>query len=276
MSYKVVKVFNNNVILAKKNKEEMILVGRGIGFKKKSGDIFSVDSNTIEKVFHQKDEGGSSSYLDMISQYKSEVIGVTEEIISEAKKILGPLTPNIHMVLVDHITFALDRINMGLPIENPFTEEIILLYSKEYEVAELASNLLKERLGTDIGDDEKGFIALHLHSAHTNKTIRETMKDTRLVKACVDIIEQQVSEITYNNKDYIYQGFIPNIKLILNLARHQENIKNPLTKEIKSKIKESYNIAKKISNLVEKEDSIILSEEMIAYISMDIEKIRQF
>ena len=275
MSYQVIKVFNNNVILAKQNKLEMILVSRGIGFGKKGGDSISVDSKTIEKVFHQRDKEGSSSYLDMIPQYREEIIGVSEEIISEAKKILGPLSPNIHMALVDHITFALDRINMGLPIENPFTQEITLLYHQEYEVAELAATLLKEQLGIDIGDDEKGFIALHLHSAHMNKTIRETMKDTRLFKACIDIIIQEVDG-TCGNKDYIYQAFVPSIKAILNLSRQQKIIKNPLTQEIKHKIKESYWVAKKIGALVEKENAVALSEEMMAYIAIDIEKIRQF
>lgn len=275
MSYQIVKIFNNNVILAKQNKQEMILVSRGIGFGKKKGELIDVDSKTIEKVFHQRDEDGSSKYLKMIPQYKKEVIGVSEEIISEGKKILGPLSPNIHMALVDHITFALDRIHMGLPIENPFTQEIILLYHKEYEVAELAATLLKERLGIDIGDDEKGFIALHLHSAHMNKTIRETMKDTRLFKACLDIVLEETGE-KHENNSYMYQGFIPSLKAILNLSRQKKTIKNPLRKEIKNKIKTSYSIAKKIGALVEKETNVTLSEDMMAYIAMDIEKICQF
>ena len=43
------KIFNNNVVLAKeKNKDEIIAMGCGIAFKKRSGDI--LDKDLIEKT----------------------------------------------------------------------------------------------------------------------------------------------------------------------------------------------------------------------------------
>ena len=275
MKYKVVKVFNNNVVLARQNQQEMILVSKGIGFNKKKGDNITVDSKTIEKVFHELSGKGSSNYFEMIPNYNKEVVGVSEEIIAKAETMLGSLSPNIHGALVDHITFALDRINMGLPIENPFVMEITLLYQEEYDVAELAAVLIKQRLGLDIGDDEKGFIALHLHSARNNKTIRETMKNTRLFKSCVELIIKKTNKNTGEKTD-VYQNFIPSIQSILNHCKKQKTMYNPLVKEIKDKVYESYMIAKEIGELVRKEKDIILSDEMIAYIAIDIEKIRQF
>lgn len=275
MNYEVVKAFNNNVILARRDGQEVILVGKGIGFGKKSGDDIKTNPKTLEKVFHELQSSSSLSYLDMIPKYKKEIIGVSEEIIAKAETMLGLLSPNIHMALIDHITFAIDRINMALPIENPFTEEITLLYQEEYEVAELAASLLGKRLGVDIGEDEKGFIALHLHSARNNKTIRETMKDTRLFKACTDFIIEEIDSPEHN-KGYVYQSFIPILKTTLSLCRRQKTIHNPLKKEIKSKLRESYNIANKIAMLIQEDKDIILSEDMITYIAIDIERIRQY
>ncbi len=275
MNYKIIKAFNNNVILAKQDRKEMILVGKGIGFGKKTGDNIKNNPETIEKVFHELQSSSSLSYLDMIPKYNKEIIGVSEEIIAKAETILGSLSSNIHVALIDHIAFAVDRINMKLPIENPFTEEITLLYQEEYEVAELAASLLKERLGVDIGEDEKGFIALHLHSARNNKTIRETMKDTRLFKACTDLIIKEINN-QQQNKSYIYQSFIPSLKTTLSLCRRRKTINNPLKREIKAKLYESYTIAQKIATLIRQEKDILLSEDMIAYIAIDIERIRQF
>lgn len=275
MNYKVVKVFNNNVVLARQNQKEMILVSKGIGFNKKKGDNIIVDSKTIEKVFHELSVKGSSDYFEMIPNYNKEVIGVSEEIIAKAEAMLGSLSPNIHAALVDHITFALDRINMGLPIENPFVVEITLLYQEEYDVAELAAVLIKQRLGVDIGDDEKGFIALHLHSARNNKTIRETMKNTRLFKSCVELIIEKTKKNSHE-KTYVYQNFIPSIQSILHHCKKQKKMYNPLTREIKDKIDQSYTIAEEIGNLLKEEKGISLSDDMIAYIAIDIEKIRQF
>ncbi len=274
--YQVIKVFNNNVVLAKQNRQEMILVSKGIGFGKKPGESLIVDTKSIEKVFHQLNANDSIGYLDRIVKYDKEIIGVSEEIIAKAEIALGPLSPNIHTALVDHITFALDRIYMDLPIENPFIEEIILLYQEEYDLAEVAASLIKERLGIHIGEDEKGFIALHLHSARNNKTIRETMKDTRLFKTCIDIIIQETGTPLMNENYSLYQSCILNLKTLLYHCKKEKIMNNPLKKEIKNKIVESYKVAKQIGMSIKKETNIILSDEMIAYIAIEIEKIRQF
>ena len=41
------KVYNNNLVLAKGEGEEIIVVGRGLGFQKKSGD--EIDTSLVEK-----------------------------------------------------------------------------------------------------------------------------------------------------------------------------------------------------------------------------------
>lgn len=275
VKYKILKAFNNNVVLALQNNQEIIVVSKGIGFGKKAGDIIQVDPQAIEKVFHELNLKDALKYLEKLPEYNEEVIGVSEEIIARAETLLGPLSPSIHIALVDHIIFALDRIYMGLPIENPFIDEITLLYQEEYDVAELAASLIKERLGVDIGNDEKGFIALHLHSACNNTTIRETMRDTRIVKSIIELIIEETGKTLRNKKD-AYQNFISSIKEILNYSRKHKAMYNLLTQEVKYKMKESYSIAEKISRLIQKEKNICLSEEMIAYIAIDIERICQF
>lgn len=48
---KIYKVINNNVLSAFDEKnQEVVLMGRGIGFKAKTGDI--VDESRVEKVFY--------------------------------------------------------------------------------------------------------------------------------------------------------------------------------------------------------------------------------
>ena len=228
VKYKILKAFNNNVVLALQNNQEIIVVSKGIGFGKKAGDIIQVDPQAIEKVFHELNLKDALKYLEKLPEYNEEVIGVSEEIIARAETLLGPLSPSIHIALVDHIIFALDRIYMGLPIENPFIDEITLLYQEEYDVAELAASLIKERLGVDIGNDEKGFIALHLHSACNNTTIRETMRDTRIVKSIIELIIEETGKTLRNKKD-AYQNFISSIKEILNYSRKHKAMYNPLT-----------------------------------------------
>lgn len=67
---KIDKVYNNNVVLAKgDNEEEIIVMGRGLGFQKKSGD--EIDSTLVEKTFVMQDNDIANEltrvYLDFIT-----------------------------------------------------------------------------------------------------------------------------------------------------------------------------------------------------------------
>ena len=120
--YIVSKVLNNNVILVtdKNSNQELVLVGKGIGFGKKDGRNVTLSEKDIEKSFIAYDEKTKTEYFQLISQMDSNVMGVSEEIIALAEENLGRLNSHIHIALTDHIGFALDRIKMGMEMSNPF------------------------------------------------------------------------------------------------------------------------------------------------------------
>jgi len=63
---KIEKVYNNNVVLAKAgDSSEVIVMGKGIGFQKRSGDVF--DKSLIEKTFVIQ-ENDSADQLKAIYQ----------------------------------------------------------------------------------------------------------------------------------------------------------------------------------------------------------------
>ena len=52
---KIVRIYNNNVIVSlDSDNDEMIVIGKGIGFKKKIGD--QVEIEKVEKIFTLKDK----------------------------------------------------------------------------------------------------------------------------------------------------------------------------------------------------------------------------
>lgn len=53
-SYKVIKIINNSAIIALDVNKEVILLGKGIGFQRKEGDIISKTAQ-IEKAFQRID-----------------------------------------------------------------------------------------------------------------------------------------------------------------------------------------------------------------------------
>lgn len=274
--YLVSKVLNNNVILAIDNKtrQELILVGKGIGFGKKEGKKISLSNKEIEKSFIAYDEKTKKEYFQLINQLDGNVMGVSEEIIAIAEKHLGQLNSHIHIALTDHIGFAIDRIKMGLEMNNPFLYEIRALYPEEFQMGLMAAEIIEDRLSVTISESEVGFITLHLHSARQNKRVTETMKDTRFLKETIDLIQKELS-VSIDNTDLMYTRLINHLRVTINRLEEKKYIENLLLNNIKQQFKESYRIAQKIGEYIKEKKHINVTEDELGYLALHIERIKE-
>lgn len=275
-NYMILKVLNNNVILATdlETNQEMILVGKGIGFGKKDGKAISLSPSEVEKTFIGFNEATKKAYIQLIHQLDGNVMGVSEEIIALAESQLGPLNEHIHVALTDHIGFAIDRIKEGLDLNNPFVHEIKILYPEEYQIGLQAAKIIKERLNVSISLSEVGFITLHIHSARQNKKVTDTMKDTRFLKEIIDMIQDELS-IQLDNTELMYSRLVNHLKVSLFRLKEQKYITNPLLHNIKDQFKESYQIASKIGNHIQKSKGLEVTEAELGYLALHIERINE-
>ncbi|NLM76252.1 MAG: PRD domain-containing protein [Clostridiaceae bacterium] len=274
--YRIKKVMNNNVILAVdlQSNLEMVLLGKGIGFGKKENMVVGLDPDRIEKSFHTVDKKIEKNYLMFLSQINENVLDAVEEIISMAEQSLGKLSEQLQVVLTDHIKFALERIKMGIVIDNPFLHEIKVLYSKEFEIGKKSAEIIKVHTGIQISEEEMGFIALYLYSARQNKTINETVKDTRILRELVEIIEKELN-YKINPEDMAYNRLVNHLMLEITSVMDSKNTKNPLLKHIKDEMPLSFAIAKKLANHLQKNKNVIISEDKAGYMAIHIERIRE-
>lgn len=274
-SYKIIKVLNNNVLLATKvdSKEEMVLVGKGIGFSKHENTIVDIPHEKIEKAYGAYDSKTKGDYIKLIEQLDSDVIGVSEEIISKAESLLGNLSKHIHIALTDHIGFALERIKMGMEINNPFLYEIKTLYAEEFHAGEIAADMINNTLDVEINDSEIGFIALHFHSARQNRKVSETVKNTRLLKEIVEIIENSLN-YKLSNEGLMYSRLITHLKTALNRLEEHKYIENILLDSIKEKFIDSFAIALKIGSYIEDNTNMKISEAELGFMALHIERIK--
>lgn len=273
--YKIKKIMNNNVVLAKdlSNNREAVLVGKGLGFGKKTNAIVSISKEVIEKVFITYDETLKNDYFKLIASIDETIIETCSEIILKAEGILGQLNSRIHVVLTDHISFALERLEMGLDIENPFIDEIKALYPKEYELGVYARKRFKKKLGIDIGQGEVGFIALHLNAAKQNKEVKETLRDTRLIKELVSIIEESLDYTI--EKSINYNRLMDHLKGCIHRVKTKTTVENPLIDVLRSEFQESFEIALKIKEKLDE----VLAEEIpigeLGYLTIHINRIKK-
>ena len=271
---KVVKSFNNNILLVREKGKEKILFNKGIGFGKKTGDL--VEKGTVvEKIFIIEDKDNQRNFNELLGRVDAKLIAIVEEVIAEITDELGEvLNENIHIGLVDHLFYAIKRLEDNEEIQNPFLVEIETLYGREFGMACRLASRIKEELGVDIPEGEKGFIALHIHSARNNGKLSNTIKYSFLSNSIIEHVEDRLN-IEIDRKSLDYARFLTHIRFAIERIITDTQIKNDLIDVIKEKYQLSYKIAEETKLIICKVLTINnVPEDEVAYLAMHIERFR--
>lgn len=104
----VLRVFNNNVVLAKDGNSEVILTGRGIGFQAKPGQ--HVDDAKIVRRFVPVDGKDPDHMAQQVAGIPPEIIRlVTDAMNRTGLKEQADRQPALVLALSDHICGAIRR-----------------------------------------------------------------------------------------------------------------------------------------------------------------------
>lgn len=274
-SYLVLKTLNNNVIFAQTvDEDEVVLVGKGIGFQHKKGD-FITQSDQIEKVFvlsRQKTE----QYRQVLEQVDEQVVGVCEEFIYYVgQQLKGELTEHVHIALIDHLSFAIKRLKQGLIIENPFLYEIQSLYPEEFALAEKGANMIEEELGIVFPETELGFIALHLHSGRMRKEFGKTNKTAAFIGKLIQIIEKEL-KIKINKRGLNYSRLVTHLRFTIERAEDDQSLneQHPLTKVLREEYPICYSLAWKLVKVMQSELKKPIPEAEVSYLTLHLQRIK--
>ncbi|MWN31141.1 MULTISPECIES: BglG family transcription antiterminator LicT [unclassified Gilliamella] len=273
---KVHKILNNNVVvtLDKKGKE-LILTGRGIGFKKREGDL--IDPNLIEKKFSLDDKNTVSKFTELLSQIPLEVLTTSEIIINHAKKFIeGDLQDSIYISLTDHIHSAIERHKHGFDVPNGFLWEIKKFYSKEFKIGLYALSVIKERLGIELPEDEAGFITFHIINAQLDGTMPNIVNMTKIMREILNIVKYHFN-FEYDEDCLSYQRFVTHLKFFAHRILNQQSQTQQdvsLYEIIRQKYKKSHLCTKQIDLHLIQQYQHPLSDDESLYLTMHIERLR--
>ena len=271
--YAVIKAFNNNVVLAKHQGIEKILIKKGIGFGAKAEDRIPSDTN-FERVFVIENPEINQRFKQLINRIDNRLVGTCEEILHLISSATGELLDEeMHVRLTDHIAFTVFRLQNNDQIENPFMIEIETLYRKELEIAKEAIKLLEKALKLQIPEEEAGFIALHIHSLKTKDQLSNTVKYAYICNSALEIIEDEL-EIEIDRKSIDYARFASHIRYAVERILKQIAIKNELLPVIKKTYKGSYRLAKQVGKMMEEELYATVPEEEVGYLTLHIERLK--
>ncbi|MGO4936285.1 BglG family transcription antiterminator LicT [Fundicoccus sp. Sow4_H7] len=274
---KIEKVVNNNIVIARDAQEqELIAVGKGIGFQQKKGN--PIDSTLIEKTFVNSDAKSSNRLLKLLSNIPIEHVQIANDIINYAKTSLGQdLNENLYLTLTDHINFAIERFENGVPIQNALLWEIKRFYNHEFLIGKEALVMIQQKLGYQLPEDEAGFIALHIVNAKLkNSNVEQITEMTRIIQNILKIVTYEFN-VSLDEYSLDYERFITHLKFFVQRLfvgqKLETKDENDFIFILKEKYRKEYQTALKISEYIENDFNRRLESDELMYLTIHINRI---
>lgn len=270
----VIKALNNNVVVASNAEgNELILIGKGIGFGRKKEDI--IDLKKADKLYVLYNPTIQNQYLRLLGEIDEAFIPIMNDLIDYSEHALNTtFGEQIHIALTDHLSFAVKRLQQGMDIIFPFDEETKIMYSEEYNVAKEVIRHLSEALGIKLPEGEIGFVALHLHSARTHRSISEINKSSQLVHRLLDLIEQELNTVL----DKQSVDFLQLVQHLRNTIKRIEQGESTDSQEklinlLKTEYPLCYNLSRKLIKVMEENLNHSISDGESVYLTLHLHRL---
>lgn len=271
---KIKKVLNNNVIIAAHpSYEEVVLIGKGIGFNKSKGE--EVSFGKADKTFLLSNEQEKEQYVNLLPHIDEALIDFMNDILLHIEARMGQeLNQHIHVALTDHIAFAINRAKKEMQFTNPFLFEIESLYPKEYQVATEVVTMIYDQMGIHFPEGETGFIALHIHSAVTDKTLREINRHNQLITRLVGIVEDTM-DIEIDKKSVDYHRLVQHLHRAIDRVYQGESAGDEirLAEMLKQEYPVCYNLAWKLIKVMQKQLNKPVDESEAIYLTIHLQRL---
>ena len=210
---KIARVLNTNAVITKDDQgNEIVLLGPGLGFKHRPGDL--VEEDKVEKVFHLENKEHQNQFQELLNNIPESYIFTAENIINKATEEYGlKLGESIHISLADHIKHAVDNQRDGLIIRNTILKEIIRSYKKEYAVGLYGVSEVNKVFGVSLAEDEAGFIAMHFVSSEYTNGDANTKKIIQVVSSINELVTKELG-LTPDETVLEYQRYVVHLNYL--------------------------------------------------------------
>lgn len=265
--YTLLKIFNNNVVLAKDiSNKEYVFMGKGIGYKKSKGEI--LDENYIEKRFDLM----LSSHSDFDAYYD-----VISKIVQNSENIIGDkLNDYIYYSLSDHLDFALERLSDGITFRSPIQWELSKAYPKEFKAALEALDIIEDKLSVRLPKEEAAALALHIINARNEvNEFDDLFEELTLIEDVIRIIKLHF-KINIDTESANYERFLIHLKFFVHRLRGNAQLdskQEAMFLMMAHENPEVYECSLKIRKLFYNKKDILVLDEELFYLMLHIERL---
>lgn len=245
-------------------------MGKGIAFGKKAGQCMQPDGDArVYSLTEITERGNAKNIVKEVSPVSLELASA---VLDQAEKEFGKIDRSIVFPMADHLDFAIRRIQNGEQISNPLTDDIRVMFYKEYKVASCIQELLWGRLQIRIDEHEIGYLALHVHSAIEEEKVSQAMEVARAVRESISLVEH-ITGYTIDVMSLSYNRMMNHIRYMVARAVHGEKLKVNINDYMLVKFPDAFQAAKQICEEMEKRLMLPMEEIEIGYLAMHMERI---
>ena len=267
------KINNNAVICRDNNGRELIALGKGIGYEAVPRDI---PLSRIERTFYEVDE----SYYPLAQVLPHDILTFSDRIVDIAKNRLPyQLSPNLVVLLGDHISFAIERAQKKLFVAMPLAWDVQQLYPVEYEIGEYAVSRIEKEFKTRLPANEAVGIALCIINGKKDAAPpadpAEQTQDAEMLEQITEIVEDSFG-ILINRKSFNFSRYASHLQYLFRRIHsgktiHSENLE--LYRNIGIEFPDIAQCANTIALHIKQQWGSDISEEEKLYLILHINRI---
>jgi beta-glucoside operon transcriptional antiterminator len=270
---KILRVFNNNVVLSRdSNGREVILTGRGLGFQAKPGQ--KVDPAKVLRTFVPEDGRDPDNLGAMVAAIPPEHLMLAEQALDAGRAEMQiPESSVLSVALADHLSFAIKRVRQGLQFDYPLRAEVVHLYPEELRAAQRILDFVNTRLDTPLDDGEAVAITLHLVNAgFASGDLSYTYQMTGLFQQLFEVLEQAYGR-PFDRNTVNAARFITHLRYFFvraNSGKQLEEGADNLLTAIKDSYPDAYATALKLQSVLELRLGTPLTGDEVTYLTLHV------
>ncbi|OQO81477.1 BglG family transcription antiterminator LicT [Enterococcus durans] len=276
---RIEKILNNNVVITRNElNQEMIVMGKGLAYKKKTGD--KIAEKCIDKKFQLADDRVAKYFQKLVQEIPLKYIEWSYEIIEDTKKMLRvPLNESIYISLTDHLYTAIKRNQKGIELPNVLLYDIKQLFPKEFQIGKRMLEKMLDDHGIELSENEAGFIALHLVNAQTDRNQLENMYlFTKTLQDILNIVRYYY-QMTFDEESVAFFRFVTHLRFFLTrIMNTSKPVDSDVAEELLQVIQRKYPVAlqcvKKIVFFLDESLDYQVSQDEIVYLTIHVARLR--
>lgn len=208
------RLINNNIAVVDDEAapgKELLVMGSGIGFKKRTGD--ALDESRIEKRYRLVDASTALSLAELVENLPAEHVALADKLMRYIEGAYDKRTNGtLYISVLDHVSSALERHAKGIDVRNPMLWDIKRFYPEEYALGCDLLDIIAEETGSRLADDEAGFLALYIASSQLEMPgVDRIGQITEIVHAVLNIVKYRLG-VEPDEGSVYYFRFVTHLK----------------------------------------------------------------